>query len=135
MSTQMGNADRQIGAGVAAAPCDALFADLCELTMLQTYFAQGMEDQAVFSLFVRRLPERRKYLLACGLDTVLDYLDTCGSRPTTHPQACPPATPRVRVPVAGSCWQSDASPRRTPSTNAIGPSSALGSRPEWPHRI
>ena len=54
----MGNADRQIGAGVAAAPCDALFADLCELTMLQTYFAQGMEDPAVFSLFVRRLPER-----------------------------------------------------------------------------
>ena len=75
MSTQMGNADRQIGAGVAAAPCDALFADLCELTMLQTYFAQGMEDQAVFSLFVRRLPEHRKYLLACGLDTVLDYLE------------------------------------------------------------
>jgi putative nicotinate phosphoribosyltransferase len=75
MSTQMGNADRQIGAGIAAAPYDALFTDLYELTILQTYFAQGMEDQAVFSLFVRRLPERRNYLLACGLDTVLEYLE------------------------------------------------------------
>ena len=50
MSTHVGNADRQIGAGVAAAPYDALFTDLYELTMLQTYFARGMDDQAVFSV-------------------------------------------------------------------------------------
>jgi len=75
MSTRIDNPDRQVGAGVAAAPYEALFTDLYELTMLQTYFAQGMEDQAVFSLFVRRLPERRNSLLACGLDTVLDYLE------------------------------------------------------------
>jgi nicotinate phosphoribosyltransferase len=30
----------------------------------------------VFSLFVRRLPERRNYLLACGLDDVLAFLET-----------------------------------------------------------
>jgi nicotinate phosphoribosyltransferase len=76
MSRQIGNPDREVGAGVAVAPYDALFTDLYELTMLQTYFAQGMADQAVFSLFVRRLPERRNYLVACGLDTVLDYLET-----------------------------------------------------------
>jgi nicotinate phosphoribosyltransferase len=31
----------------------------------------------VFSLFVRRLPEQRNFLLACGLDDVLTFLETC----------------------------------------------------------
>ncbi|HEY9379963.1 MAG TPA: nicotinate phosphoribosyltransferase, partial [Burkholderiales bacterium] len=53
----------------------ALFTDLYELTMLQAYFEEGMERDAVFSLFVRRLPAQRNYLLACGLETVLDYLE------------------------------------------------------------
>lgn len=53
----------------------ALFTDLYELTMAQAYFDEGMTDDAVFSLFVRRLPPRRNFLLACGLDTVLDYLE------------------------------------------------------------
>ncbi len=54
----------------------ALFTDLYELTMLQAYFEEGMNEEAVFSLFVRRLPPRRNFLLACGVDTVLDYLET-----------------------------------------------------------
>jgi nicotinate phosphoribosyltransferase len=54
----------------------ALFTDLYELTMLQAYFAEQRHGTAVFSLFVRRLPERRNYLLACGLDDVLTYLET-----------------------------------------------------------
>jgi nicotinate phosphoribosyltransferase len=53
----------------------ALFTDLYELTMLQAYFEEQMRDTAVFSLFVRRLPDRRNYLLACGLDDVLSYLE------------------------------------------------------------
>jgi nicotinate phosphoribosyltransferase len=53
-----------------------LFADLYELTMLQAYVERGMEGTATFSLFVRRLPERRNYLLACGLDDVLTFLET-----------------------------------------------------------
>src|SRR6266545_5850732 len=53
-----------------------LLTDLYELTMLQAYFEEGMHDEAVFSLFVRRLPERRNFLLACGLDTVLRFLET-----------------------------------------------------------
>lgn len=53
----------------------ALFTDLYELTMLQAYFEEGMEKEAVFSLFVRRLPARRNYLVACGLESVLDYLE------------------------------------------------------------
>jgi nicotinate phosphoribosyltransferase len=54
----------------------ALLTDFYQLTMLQAYFEEQMQDTAVFSLFVRRLPERRNYLLACGLDDVLTYLET-----------------------------------------------------------
>lgn len=53
-----------------------LLTDLYELTMLQAYFEEHMSEVAVFSLFVRRLPERRNYLLACGLDDVLAFLET-----------------------------------------------------------
>ncbi len=54
----------------------ALFTDLYELTMLQAYFEEDMAGRAAFSLFVRRLPERRNYLLACGLEDVLAFLET-----------------------------------------------------------
>jgi nicotinate phosphoribosyltransferase len=54
----------------------ALVTDLYELTMLQAYFEERMSGCAVFSLFVRRLPESRNFLLACGLDDVLEYLET-----------------------------------------------------------
>ena len=54
----------------------ALFTDFYELTMLQAYFEEGMTEEAVFSLFVRRLPSRRNFLLACGLDTILNYLES-----------------------------------------------------------
>ncbi len=52
-----------------------LFTDLYELTMAQAYFDEEMTADAVFSLFVRRLPPQRNFLLACGLDSVLDYLE------------------------------------------------------------
>lgn len=54
----------------------ALLVDQYELTMLQAYRAEGMTERAVFSLFVRRLPPTRNYLLACGLDTVLAWLES-----------------------------------------------------------
>lgn len=54
----------------------ALFTDFYELKMLQAYFEEGMTEEAVFSLFFRRLPARRNFLLACGLDTVLEYLES-----------------------------------------------------------
>lgn len=53
----------------------ALFTDLYELTMLQAYLVEGLQDEAVFSLFVRRLPKERNFLLACGLEQVLEYLE------------------------------------------------------------
>jgi len=52
-----------------------LFTDLYELTMLQAYLVERMTDTAVFTLFVRRLPEHRNFLLASGLESVLTYLD------------------------------------------------------------
>jgi nicotinate phosphoribosyltransferase len=48
-----------------------LFTDLYELTMMQAYLAEGMTDTAVFTLFVRRLPEHRNFLLACGLSPTI----------------------------------------------------------------
>ncbi|MGM0423928.1 MAG: nicotinate phosphoribosyltransferase [Thermodesulfobacteriota bacterium] len=52
----------------------ALVTDLYELTMLQAYTGLNMEQEAVFSLFVRKLPRNRNYLVACGLDDVLDLV-------------------------------------------------------------
>jgi nicotinate phosphoribosyltransferase len=54
----------------------ALVTDLYELTMLQSYFNEGMNGVAVFDLFMRRLPPNRNYLVACGLEHVLHYLET-----------------------------------------------------------
>lgn len=70
-----GNNDNQPHPELAYGGDLALFTDLYELTMLQAYFEEAMNDSAVFSLFVRRLPERRNFLLACGLDTVLGQLE------------------------------------------------------------
>jgi len=52
-----------------------LLTDLYQLTMLQAYFDQGMANTAVFEFFVRKLPEGRNFLMAAGLEQVLDYLE------------------------------------------------------------
>lgn len=55
--------------------CDRiLLTDLYQLTMLQAYFDQGMNDTAVFEFFVRKLPAERNFLIAAGLEQVLEYL-------------------------------------------------------------
>jgi len=56
-------------------PC-VLLTDFYELTMMQAYFEQRMLGVAVFEFFVRDLPDQRNFLLAAGLDQVLDYLET-----------------------------------------------------------
>ncbi|WP_405231191.1 nicotinate phosphoribosyltransferase [Lentisalinibacter salinarum] len=48
--------------------------DLYQLTMLQAYRHIGMDDTAVFEFFVRKLPDHRNFLLAAGLEQLLDYL-------------------------------------------------------------
>jgi len=54
----------------------ALLTDLYELAMAAAYEAEGLaETPATFSLFVRRLPPSRGYLVASGLDDVLHHLE------------------------------------------------------------
>jgi len=53
----------------------ALLADLYQFTMLEAYLEEGLQEEAAFTLFVRRLPPRRNFLVACGLDAVLGYLE------------------------------------------------------------
>ena len=53
----------------------AAFVDLYELTMAASYFAHGMDQPATFELSVRRLPPDRGFLVACGLEDGLAYLD------------------------------------------------------------
>jgi nicotinate phosphoribosyltransferase len=52
-----------------------LLTDLYELTMLQAYFDAGMNEMASFEFFVRELPRHRNFLMAAGLEQVLDYLE------------------------------------------------------------
>jgi len=57
------------------APASALLTDLYQLTMLQGYFDQGMEETAVFEFFVRKLPAQRNFLIAAGLEQALTFLE------------------------------------------------------------
>ena len=57
-------------------PCSSiLLTDLYQLTMVQVYLEQGMMDNAVFEFFVRRLPAQRGFLMAAGMEQVLDFLE------------------------------------------------------------
>lgn len=58
------------------ASSSALLTDLYQLTMLQGYFDQGMEETAVFEFFVRKLPSTRNFLVAAGLEQTLAYLES-----------------------------------------------------------
>ncbi len=53
-----------------------LTTDLYELTMAAAYFDNGLHYPALFELFVRRLPEKRSYLIVAGMEQALDYLST-----------------------------------------------------------
>lgn len=54
-----------------------LLVDLYELTMAQSYLAEGMHEvPATFSLYTRKLPAGWGYLVAAGLDDALTYLET-----------------------------------------------------------
>ena len=53
-----------------------LLTDLYQLTMVTAYHALGMEREAVFEFFVRRLPADRGFLVAAGLEQALEYLET-----------------------------------------------------------
>jgi len=48
--------------------------DLYQLTMAAAYFENGVDYPATFELFVRRLPYKRSYLVAAGLEQAIHYL-------------------------------------------------------------
>lgn len=52
-----------------------LLTDLYELNMVASYLRRGMTDTATFSLFVRKLPPDRGFLVAAGLDDCLAFLE------------------------------------------------------------
>ncbi len=53
----------------------ALLTDLYELNMAASYLRRGMDQEATFSLFVRRLPPARGFLVAAGLEPCLSFLE------------------------------------------------------------
>ncbi len=55
---------------------NALITDLYELNMAASYLRRGMVGPATFSLFVRRLPPSRGFLVAAGLEDSLRYLQS-----------------------------------------------------------
>jgi nicotinate phosphoribosyltransferase len=52
-----------------------LLTDLYQLAMLQAYADHGFGATAVFELFFRKLPPRRGFLVAAGLDQALRFLE------------------------------------------------------------
>jgi nicotinate phosphoribosyltransferase len=80
--------------GLLSAAQSALLIDQHELAMAASYLERGMNQAAIFELFVRELPPGRDWLLVAGLgpalrmvgemrfgDEELGYLETLGFRP------------------------------------------------------
>ena len=63
-----------MGAGVDpnATP---LLTDLYQLNMMQAYVDRGELDTAVFEFFVRKLPRSRGFLVAAGLEQLIEWLE------------------------------------------------------------
>jgi nicotinate phosphoribosyltransferase len=53
----------------------ALLTDLYELNMVASYLRRRMNGTATFSLFVRRLPATRGFIVAAGVESCLDFLE------------------------------------------------------------
>ena len=53
----------------------SLLTDLYQLNMIQAYLDHGETKTAVFEFFVRKLPARRGFLVAAGLEQALAFLE------------------------------------------------------------
>lgn len=62
-------------------PQSPLLTDLYELSMVEAYLGSGHTEPAAFEFFVRRLPASRGFLVAAGLEQVLDYLEDLAFAP------------------------------------------------------
>ncbi|MEZ5788148.1 MAG: nicotinate phosphoribosyltransferase [Xanthobacteraceae bacterium] len=52
-----------------------LLTDLYQLNMMQAYLSNGLTGTASFEFFVRRLPPRRAFMVAAGLEQAVDFLE------------------------------------------------------------
>src|SRR6516165_5635516 len=55
-----------------------LFADLYEFTVSAAFFEQQMNETASFELSLRRMPPNRGYMVASGIERVLETLEEFG---------------------------------------------------------
>jgi nicotinate phosphoribosyltransferase len=67
--------ERTVTDGAGRTSSSALVTDLYELNMAAAYLRHGMNDRATFSLFIRRLPPTRGFLVAAGLEDCLTFLE------------------------------------------------------------
>ena len=90
-----------------------MLTDFYELTMANGYFLEGMGEKTVyFDLFYRRNPENGGYVVAAGLEPLIDYLKnikfteddlatfaTSSGVPLamTRPPRSPPSGPRSMI--------------------------------------
>ena len=75
-SVVLSAAERAMRADYAARPENsALLTDLYQLNMMRGYLETDMTRTAVFEFFMRRLPDRRGFLMAAGLAQVVEYLE------------------------------------------------------------
>ena len=54
---------------------NAQVTDLYEVTMALAYVREAMTELATFSLFTRKLPPDRGFLIAAGLESAISYLE------------------------------------------------------------
>jgi nicotinate phosphoribosyltransferase len=52
----------------------SLLIDFYELTMAASYFEHQPGCRAVFDLFIRRMPDKRSYFIAAGLEDIVDFI-------------------------------------------------------------
>jgi nicotinate phosphoribosyltransferase len=61
---------------VISAATSPLLTDLYQLNMLEAYLQHERTETAVFEFFVRKLPPRRGFLMAAGLQQAVEFLET-----------------------------------------------------------
>lgn len=59
----------------------SLLVDQYELAMAASYFRRGMNERAVFELYVRRLPPRRRWLMVAGIGPALAMVEAMSFGP------------------------------------------------------
>ncbi len=86
-----------------------LLTDLYELRMAASYLRRGMDGQATFSLFARRLPPERGFLVAAGLDDCLRFLESAhvGRGDRAYLRSIPGFTPEDTRALAGLRFTGD----------------------------